>query len=77
MISRIALGFGIGPKSATVPVYAAECAPAAIRGGLVMQWQLWTAFGIMIGYVADLAFYNVPDQSGIVGLNWRLMVSET
>lgn len=27
-----------------------------------------------MGYVADLAFYNVPDQSGIVGLNWRLML---
>lgn len=74
MIARIALGFGIGPKSATVPVYAAECTPAAIRGGLVMQWQLWTAFGIMMGYVADLAFYYVPDQGGIVGLNWRLML---
>lgn len=26
-----------------------------------MQWQMWTAFGIMIGYVADLAFYFVSD----------------
>ncbi|KIY63462.1 hypothetical protein CYLTODRAFT_382256 [Cylindrobasidium torrendii FP15055 ss-10] len=74
MLARFFLGFGIGPKSATVPVYAAECTPAAIRGGLVMQWQMWTAFGIMMGYVADLAFYSVPDQSGIVGLNWRLML---
>lgn len=24
-----------------------------------MQWQMWTAFGIMLGYVADLAFYFV------------------
>ncbi|PWN32732.1 sugar transporter [Meira miltonrushii] len=74
IISRVALGFGIAPKSATVPVYASECVPSQIRGGLVMQWQLWTAFGIMLGYVADIAFYNVPDQSGIVGLNWRLML---
>ncbi|KAL1742659.1 hypothetical protein HDZ31DRAFT_65768 [Schizophyllum fasciatum] len=73
MIARAFLGFGIGPKSATVPVYAAECTPASIRGGLVMQWQTWTAFGIMIGYVADLAFYYVPDH-GIQGLNWRLML---
>lgn len=28
----------------------------------------------MLGYVADIAFYNVPDQSGIRGLNWRLML---
>lgn len=38
-----------------------------------MQWQMWTAFGILIGYLADLAFYDVPDR-GIDGLNWRLMM---
>ncbi|KKK24991.1 hypothetical protein P175DRAFT_0526394 [Aspergillus ochraceoroseus IBT 24754] len=74
-IARFALGFGIGPKSATVPVYAAETAPPAIRGALVMQWQMWTAFGIMFGYAADLAFFRVPDSPGIVGLNWRLMLA--
>ncbi|WVQ78587.1 hypothetical protein IAT38_000673 [Cryptococcus sp. DSM 104549] len=73
-IARFFLGFGIGPKSATVPVFAAECTPAKIRGSLVMQWQLWTAFGIMLGYVADLAFYHVPDKPHITGLNWRLML---
>lgn len=73
-IARFMLGLGIGPKSATVPVYSAECTPPAIRGALVMQWQMWTAFGIMLGYVADLAFYGVRDRAGIVGLNWRLML---
>ncbi|CAL1708153.1 unnamed protein product [Somion occarium] len=73
-VARLVLGFGIGPKSTTVPVYAAECAPAVIRGALVMMWQMWTAFGIMIGYVMDVAFYNVPDKPGIKGLNWRLML---
>ena len=34
----------------------------------------WTAFGIMVGYIADLAFYKVPDQPHVVGLNWRLMM---
>jgi hypothetical protein len=32
------------------------------------------AFGIFVGYAADLAFYHVPDKSGITGLNWRLMM---
>lgn len=73
-IARFFLGVGIGPKSATVPVFAAECTPAKIRGGLVMQWQMWTAFGIMLGYVADLVFQNVPDKPHITGLNWRLML---
>lgn len=40
-LARFFLGFGIGPKSSTVPVYAAECSPAPIRGALVMQWQMY------------------------------------
>lgn len=39
-----------------------------------MMWQMWTAFGIMIGFVADLAFYYVKDTAHIKGLNWRLML---
>lgn len=73
-IARFFLGLGIGPKSSTVPIYAAECAPPAIRGALVMMWQTWTAFGIMFGYVMDLAFYKVSDPPHITGLNWRLML---
>lgn len=38
--ARFVLGLGIGAKSSTIPVYAAECAPAPIRGALVMQWQV-------------------------------------
>lgn len=74
-LARFFLGFGIGPKSATVPIYAAETTPPGIRGALVMQWQMWTAFGIMLGYVADLIFFKVPDRPGVVGLNWRLMMA--
>ncbi|KAF2267306.1 hypothetical protein CC78DRAFT_541754 [Lojkania enalia] len=74
-VARFALGLGIGPKSATVPIYAAECTPPAIRGALVMQWQMWTAFGIMVGYASDLAFFGVPDKPNITGLNWRIMMA--
>ncbi|GAA5926328.1 sugar porter family MFS transporter [Sporobolomyces koalae] len=73
--ARFVLGLGIGPKSATVPVYGAETAPPLIRGALVMQWQVWTAFGIMLGTVSSLVFYHVPDPAThITGLNWRLML---
>ena len=74
-VARFFLGIGIGPKSATVPIYAAETTPPPIRGALVMQWQMWTAFGIMLGYVSDLMFYKVPDTGGVVGLNWRIMMA--
>ncbi|QRV82699.1 Sugar (and other) transporter [Ceratobasidium sp. AG-Ba] len=73
-VARFVLGLGVGPKSTTVPVYAAECAPAPIRGAMVMMWQMWTAFGVMLGFVADLVFYHVKDTLHIKGLNWRLML---
>lgn len=71
-IARFVLGIGIGPKSSTVPVYAAECSPAPIRGALVMMWQMWTAFGIMLGNIMGVAFMGLsPD------LSWRLMLGST
>lgn len=63
------MGIGMGLKASTVPIYAAENAPAAIRGALVMSWQFWTAFGIMLGTAFNLAVYRVSDQ-----INWRLML---
>jgi MFS family permease len=45
---RFLLGIGMGTKASTVPVFAAENTPANIRGGLVMSWQMWTAFGIFL-----------------------------
>ena len=53
-ICRLLLGIGMGSKASTVPIYAAENVPASIRGGLVMSWQVWTAFGIFLGFVANL-----------------------
>lgn len=71
-IARFVLGLGIGSKSTTVPVYAAECSPAPIRGALVMMWQMWTAFGIMLGNIMGVAFGGLaPD------LGWRLMLGST
>ena len=45
----------MGLKEVTVPVFSAENSPPNIRGGLVMSWQLWTAFGILLGTSANLA----------------------
>lgn len=56
---RFLMGVGIGPKSATVPIYVAESAPENVRGGLVMMWQVFAAFGIMLGYLADVALGGI------------------
>lgn len=67
-VCRLLLGFGMGAKGSTVPIYAAENSPAAIRGALVMSWQLWTAFGIFLGYCANLAVFNIRE------IAWRLQL---
>jgi MFS family permease len=43
---RQSLGMGI--KISTIPIMTSECVPAIIRGGLVMSFQLWVAFGIFM-----------------------------
>jgi len=67
-ITRLLLGIGMGLKGASVPIFAAENSPARIRGALVMSWQMWTAFGIFLGFCANLAVYNVGD------IAWRLQI---
>jgi len=71
-VARLFLGLGIGPKSATAPIYTAECSPAPIRGALVMQWQVWTAFGIALGDIISVAFGGIEDN-----VAWRLMLGST
>ncbi|KAJ6443154.1 MFS sugar transporter [Purpureocillium lavendulum] len=75
LAARFVLGVAVGAKSATTPVYAAECAPKMIRGALVMMWQMWTAFGIMLGLVVSIAFQHLD----FLGPNsqWRWMFGVT
>ncbi|OBT58759.1 hypothetical protein VE04_00719 [Pseudogymnoascus sp. 24MN13] len=65
---RLLMGIGMGAKASTVPIYAAENSPASIRGALVMTWQLWTAFGIFVGFAANLAVA----KTGAIA--WRLQL---
>jgi len=74
--TRLLMGIAIGAKSATTSAYAAECAPPKIRGALGCQWQMWTAFGIMLGLLASVAFGGIHSSS-MDGLNWRLMLGST
>ncbi|KAF2649522.1 plastidic glucose transporter 4 [Lophiostoma macrostomum CBS 122681] len=75
LIARFALGLAVGAKSSTTPVYAAESAPKTIRGALTMMWQMWTAFGIMLGFVVSVAFENC-DFLGEYS-QWRWMLGST
>ncbi|EXJ94954.1 hypothetical protein A1O1_00072 [Capronia coronata CBS 617.96] len=67
-VTRLLMGIGMGLKGSTTPIFAAENSPAAIRGALVMTWQMWTAFGIFLGFLANLAVYNTG------AIAWRLQI---
>lgn len=58
LVARLVLGMGMGLNATTVSMYAAECAPAAIRGGLAVSWQMNTAFGIFLGFCAVSVLAN-------------------
>lgn len=58
----------MGLKEVTVPVFSAETAPANIRSALVMSWQLFVAFRIMLGFSANLVVVNVG------AIAWRLQL---
>ena len=58
----------MGSKASTVPIFAAENVPASIRGGLVMCWQMWVAFGIFLGLCANLILHAVGRVA------WRLQL---
>ncbi|KAH7131316.1 hypothetical protein EDB81DRAFT_696698 [Dactylonectria macrodidyma] len=68
LICRLFMGMGMGVKISTIPIYSAEVAPAAIRGGIVTSFQLWVAFGIFFGFCSNLVWYRIGD------LAWRFQL---
>jgi sugar porter (SP) family MFS transporter len=65
-ITRFFLGVTIGVSIVVAPIFVAESVPAAVRGRLVVMYQLATVAGIMIAYFIDYALATA-------GL-WRVML---
>lgn len=63
------MGIGMGIKISTIPVYSAEVSLAAIRGALVTSFQLFVAFGILVGFSSNLIFMNIGR------LAWRFQLA--
>jgi sugar porter (SP) family MFS transporter len=66
VVGRFTVGFAVGVASVAAPLYAAEMAPAELRGRYVSIYQLAITIGIFIAYVVDQVLTNNDD--------WRLML---
>src|SRR3954468_15125154 len=64
--ARFCLGVTIGISVVTAPIFVAESSPAAVRGGLIVMYQVATVTGIVVAYFVDYALAG--------GGNWRLML---
>lgn len=64
--ARLLLGLTIGLSMVVAPVFVAESTPAAVRGSMLVAYQVATVIGIILGYVA--AYLLSGSQS------WRLML---
>ena len=66
VVGRFIIGGGVGIASVAAPLYAAEMAPATLRGRFVSSYQLAITMGILIAEIVD-AFLSD-------GGDWRLML---
>eukprot|EP01018_Ginkgo_biloba_P009549 Gb_40864 [translate_table: standard] len=66
ILGRIMLGVGIGFGNQAVPLYLSELAPANLRGGLNMMFQLATTLGI---FTANMVNYGTEKLNP---WGWRL-----
>ncbi|KAK2756767.1 hypothetical protein FQN54_005213 [Arachnomyces sp. PD_36] len=67
--ARVVLGVGMGCKASVIPIYSAEISPGRIRGALGVNWQIFDALGIALGFAANLILENTGDSS------WRFMMA--
>ena len=68
-IARFFLGVTIGISIVTAPVFVAESSPAAVRGGMIVMYQVATVTGIVVAYFVDYAL------AGAEAWRWMLALS--
>ncbi|KAG7747217.1 hypothetical protein KL929_002982 [Ogataea haglerorum] len=71
VIARVITGVGVGGITATVPTYISECAPARLRGKLVLLCGSLAISGVALATWVDFGFYFVKHNS----VNWRFPIA--
>lgn len=70
MVGRLFVGTGVGLGLAIDPLYMAEVSPADFRGMLTAWAEIATNLGVLLGFVANWVFNDLP-----LGQNWRVMLA--
>ncbi|EPE32227.1 MFS general substrate transporter [Glarea lozoyensis ATCC 20868] len=71
---RVVTGLTLAAKASSAPLLAAEVAPNHLRGKLLSTWQLSDAFGIFLGFSANLAIQHMHARERIM---WRVQIGVT
>ncbi|CAM8971194.1 unnamed protein product [Rhodiola kirilowii] len=69
MIGRFIAGLGVGFGLMVASCYTVELSPASCRGLLTSFSEVFINIGILLGYLSNVAFSNLP-----LHLGWRLML---
>ena len=67
--ARFFLGVTIGVSIVTAPIFVAESSPAAVRGGMIVMYQVATVTGIVIAYFVDYALAGAEAWRWMLGLS--------
>ncbi|KAA1478057.1 general substrate transporter [Dentipellis sp. KUC8613] len=68
-VGRFIAGLGVGALSAIVPLYNGETSPKAIRGMILVMYQLQIIMGIFISYIIDLGTHTIKNSA-----SWKIPV---
>lgn len=69
VIGRYIAGLGVGSLSAIVPLYNGETAPKAIRGTILVIYQVQIISGIFLSYLFELGSHTINNSA-----SWRLPI---
>ena len=69
LLFRAVTGVGVGVGLVLAPLYVAELSPSSFRGNLVSLGEVTINLGILLGYVSNYVFKDLPDFYA-----WRVMI---
>lgn len=71
VVGRFVVGVGVGVAAVAAPLYAAELAPASLRGRFISSYQLAITLGIFLAYLVNARLVDVQESGSD---DWRLML---